>query len=137
MDTQDAGSLATILSLLGIFILIFFVLILFFVICHWKIFTKAGQAGWKCLIPFYNIYIQLQITKQPVIWMFFFFIPFINIYFGVKHIHGLSKAFGKGVGFTIGLLLLPFIFIPLLALGSAEYVYAKDENTLINEIQEL
>ncbi|HRB69722.1 MAG TPA: hypothetical protein PLC92_06420, partial [Chitinophagales bacterium] len=68
MDTQDAGSLATILSLLGIFILIFFVLILFFVICHWKIFTKAGQAGWKCLIPFYNIYIQLQITKQPVIW---------------------------------------------------------------------
>ncbi len=137
MDTQDAGSLATILSLLGIFILIFFVLILFFVICHWKIFTKAGQAGWKCLIPFYNIYIQLQITKQPVIWMFFFFIPFINIYFGVKHVHGLSKAFGKDVGFTIGLLLLPFIFIPLLALGSAEYVYAKDENTLINEIQEL
>jgi len=49
----------------------------------------------------------------------------------------LSKAFGKDVGFTIGLLLLPFIFIPLLALGSAEYVYAKDENTLINEIQEL
>ncbi|HQV77912.1 MAG TPA: DUF5684 domain-containing protein [Chitinophagales bacterium] len=137
MDTQDAGSLATILSLLGIFILIFFVLILFFVICHWKIFTKAGQAGWKCLIPFYNIYIQLQITKQPVIWIFFFFIPFINIYFGVKHVHGLSKAFGKDVGFTIGLLLLPFIFIPLLALGSAEYVYAKDENTLINEIQEL
>ena len=79
----------------------------------------------------------MQITKQPVIWMFFFFIPFINIYFGVKHVHGLSKAFGKDVGFTIGLLLLPFIFIPLLALGSAEYVYAKDENTLINEIQEL
>ena len=33
----------------------------------------------------------------------------------------LAKAFGKGIGFAIGLILLPFIFQLLLGFGSAEY----------------
>lgn len=28
----------------------------------WKMFEKAGYAGWKCLIPFYNIYIMVDIA---------------------------------------------------------------------------
>lgn len=37
--------------------------------------------------------------------------------------HRLSKAFGNGVGFTLGLLFLPIIFIPILAFGDARYVH--------------
>lgn len=135
METQDAGSIAAIIAGLGIFLLFFFALIIFIVVCHWKIFTKAGQEGWKCLIPFYNTYIQLQITKQPTIWLLYFFIPFVNIYFAIKHVHGLSKAFGKDVGFTLGLLFLSPVFIAILAFGDAKYVY-NESNSLINEIQE-
>ena len=29
----------------------------------WKIFTKAGQPGWACLIPIYNIYILCKIVR--------------------------------------------------------------------------
>lgn len=135
METQDAGSIAAIIAGLGIFLLFFFALIIFIVVCHWKIFTKAGQEGWKCLIPFYNTYIQLQITKQPTIWLLYFFIPFVNIYFAIKHVHGLSKAFGKDVGFTLGLLFLSPVFIAILAFGDSKYVY-NESNSLINEIQE-
>jgi hypothetical protein len=33
----------------------------------------------------------------------------------------LAKAFGKDTGFGFGLLFLSFIFLPILALGDAEY----------------
>ncbi len=135
MESSDAGTIAAIVAGLGIFLLFFFAFFVFFIICHWKIFTKAGQEGWKSLIPFYNAYVQLQITKQPTIWLLYFFIPFVNIYFGIKHIHGLSRAFGKDVGFTIGIILLPIIFYPILAFGDSKYVYT-DNDPLINEIQE-
>lgn len=135
-STNSLSTVATagIFAGLGIFLMFFLVMIILFIVCHWKIFTKAGQEGWKCLIPFYNIVVQLEIAKQPTIWLLYFFIPFVNLYFGVRHTHGLSKAFGKDVGFTIGLLFLPFIFIPILAFGDAVYQY-KEENSLINEIQ--
>lgn len=135
MESSDAGSIAAIVAGLGIFLLFFFAFIVFFIVCHWKIFTKAGQEGWKSLIPFYNAYVQLQITKQPTIWLLYFFIPFVNIYFGIKHIHGLSRAFGKDVGFTVGIILLPIVFYPILAFGDSKYVYT-DNDPLINEIQE-
>lgn len=135
MESSDAGSIAAIVAGLGIFLLFFFAFIVFFIVCHWKIFTKAGQEGWKSLIPLYNAYVQLQITKQPTIWLLYFFIPFVNIYFGIKHIHGLSRAFGKDVGFTVGIILLPIVFYPILAFGDSKYIYT-DNDPLINEIQE-
>ena len=135
MESSDAGTIAAIVAGLGIFLLFFFAFFVFFIVCHWKIFTKAGQEGWKSLIPLYNAYVQLQITKQPTIWLLYFFIPFVNIYFGIKHIHGLSRAFGKDVGFTVGIILLPIVFYPILAFGDSKYIYT-DNDPLINEIQE-
>jgi len=34
----------------------------------------------------------------------------------------LSKSFGKGVAFTLGLLFLPVIFYLILGFGNAEYI---------------
>ncbi len=136
MENSDAGLIAAIIAGLGIFLVVLFALTIFFIVCHWKVFTKAGQEGWKCLIPFYNTYVQLQITKQPTIWLLFFFIPLVNIYFAIKHIHGLSRAFGKDVGFTLGLIFLSPIFFAILAFGDAKYVYEAENDPLVNEIQE-
>jgi hypothetical protein len=33
----------------------------------------------------------------------------------------IAERFGKDIGFAIGLFFLPFIFIPILGFGSAEY----------------
>ena len=38
-----------------------------------------------------------------------------------KMMHGISKSFGHGTGFTVGLVLLPFIFQLVLGFGSSEY----------------
>ena len=37
---------------------------IFTVIATWKIFKKAGEPGWKCLIPIYNVYIMFKIVNM-------------------------------------------------------------------------
>ena len=97
-------------------------LIVFFVIVEWKIYEKAGQSGWACLIPIYNIIIFLRIIGKPWWWIILFMIPGVNIVFAIWATNLLSKSFGKSEGFTVGLILLGFIFYPILGLGDAEYV---------------
>ncbi len=87
----------------------------------WKVFVKAGQEGWKSIIPFYNIYVLLQIVGRPGWWLVLFFIPFVNFIIAIIVVIDLAKSFGKGAGFGIGLALLGIIFYPILGFGDATY----------------
>lgn len=88
----------------------------------WKMFEKAGQPGWASLIPFYNIYIMLQIVGRPWWWILLLFVPIINLIVAVVVMLDLAKSFGQSTAFAIGLIFLGFIFIPILGFGDAEYV---------------
>lgn len=102
--------------------IIFYVgIIILMLVSMWKVFTKAGKPGWAILIPIYNIIVLLEIVGKP--WWFFLLmlLPLVNIVIGVWVTNLLSLSFGKDAGYTIGLLLLPPVFIPLLGLGDAEY----------------
>ncbi len=87
----------------------------------WKTFEKAGQPGWGCLIPIYNVYLMTQIAQKPGWWVIMFFIPLVNIIFAIMLYNEIAKRFGQGIGFTIGLILLPFIFFPMLGFGDYSY----------------
>ena len=87
----------------------------------WKIFTKAGQPGWACIIPIYNLYVWCKIVGRPWWWILLMLIPLVNFIILIILIIDLAKSFGKGVGFGIGLLLLAVIFFPILGFGSAQY----------------
>src|SRR6188472_1691151 len=84
---------------------------------QWKTFEKAGQPGWACLIPVYNWYIMLKIGGKPGWWLLLFLIPLVNIIFAIRTINMISKSFGKDEGFTVGLIILSFIFWPILGFG--------------------
>jgi hypothetical protein len=94
---------------------------LIIVASFWKIFTKAGEAGWMALIPILNIIILLKIIKKPIWWIVLFFIPLVNAIAGILVAIELAKSFGQGIGFAAGMILLPFIFYPMLAFGSSTY----------------
>ncbi|MCE9518362.1 MAG: DUF5684 domain-containing protein [Verrucomicrobia bacterium] len=87
----------------------------------WKTFTKAGQPGWACLVPFYNIIVLLQIVGKPLWWIILMLIPFVNFIIAIIVMVELAKKFGKGVGFALGLVFLGFIFFPILGFGDARY----------------
>ncbi len=88
----------------------------------WKTFEKAGQPGWAAIIPIYNIYIMIQIVGKPTIWLLWCLLPCINFIFVIWLYNLISKSFGKEEGFTVGLVLLGFIFWPILGFGSATYL---------------
>ncbi len=87
----------------------------------WKVFQKAGKPGWAAIIPIYNIIVLLQITGKPLWWIVLYFVPFVNLVAVVLVSIELAKRFGKGLGFGIGLVFLPFVFYPILGFGDATY----------------
>ena len=87
----------------------------------WKVFEKTGQAGWKSIIPIYNMVILTRIIKKPWWWALLMLIPYIGVIWSIWATNLLSKSFGKDFLYTIGLVILPFIFYPLLGFGKAPY----------------
>ena len=134
---------ALILASIGIIVILAVGWYVLLAIAYWKIFEKAGGPGWKALIPFYNTYSQYKFTWNPnMFWivlvcsllggvlsstegalsyvgtLFTLASAIVNIIAANK----LSKAFGHGVGFTIGLFFLNPIFMLILAFSSDEYI---------------
>lgn len=115
MEPGDGSEIGIVGMLIG---LAFIVLM---VASVWKIFTKAGQPGWAAIIPIYNVIVLLKIIGKPWWWILGFLIPLVNFIVMILMAVGLAKVFGKGTGFAIGLILLGFIFYPMLAFGDATY----------------
>ena len=95
---------------------------LFFGYCYGRIFQKAGRPLWEGFVPIYNYYVTLKIVGRPGWWLILYIIPIVNIVITVIVYYDLARSFGKGVGFTLGLFLLWFIFLPILAFSDARYV---------------
>ena len=88
----------------------------------WKVFVKAGKPGWGAIVPLYNLYCLFDMSFGKG-WMFLLLlIPIVDIVILIMMYVKLAKAFGKGTGFAVGLILLPFIFMPILGYGDAEYI---------------
>ena len=92
------------------------------IVANWRIYQKAGKPGWASIIPFYNAIVLLEIVGKPWWWLLLMiFVPVVNIVLGVWVTNLLSKSFGQGVGFTLGLIFLSPIFYPILAFSTMEY----------------
>ena len=110
---QQGGSMIG--GLVGLAILVFLIAAM------WKVFTKAGKAGWLVLIPIVNIYQLLKIAGRPGWWLILFLIPLVNLIISILVSMDIAKSFGKGAGFGLGLAFLSPIFYPILGFGSATY----------------
>jgi hypothetical protein len=98
---------------------------IFYIYCLWRIFTKAGKPGWAAIIPIYNTIVLLNIGGLSGWFVLLGLVPVVNIILAIIIYWNLGKAFGKGVGFQLGLIILSFIFIPILAFDSSRYVGAQ------------
>jgi hypothetical protein len=101
--------------------LLIIVLFVLYVAAWWQIFTKAGEEGWKAIIPIYNIIVLLKIVGREWWWILLMLIPFVSLIVWIIVMLDLAKSFGRGAGFAIGLILLGPIFALILGFGSDTY----------------
>ena len=87
----------------------------------WQVFVKAGREGWEAIVPVYNIYVLTVITGQRWWLLIFCLIPVVNLIAVGFLCWKLAERFGQIWPFAIGLLLMPFVFYPLLGFGDAKY----------------
>ena len=114
------------------------------IIAQWKLFTKAGEPGWKSIIPFYGGYTFYRLTWTPAVFfvtlaisvlsMIFTSVPAVTVILGIVALIisiisfvYTAHAYGKYGGFVAGMIFLPFIFFPILAFGDSQYVGPKGE----------
>lgn len=80
-------------------------------VAMWRIFRKAGYAGWKCLIPIYNSYLLCEIAFGVGNGLLFLvqLIPFVGGIFTLVQEYMLCKSFNKSTAFAV----LAIFFTPI------------------------
>lgn len=128
-DAMPATLAATILGALMVYLFIILVIAVIQLIAMWKLYKKAGEKGWKSIVPIYNLVILFKISGLSPWLIFAYFaavIPFIGwivpIALNAVLAYKLAKSFGKDGGWAVGLYFLPTIFYMILAFGRSEYV---------------
>jgi hypothetical protein len=64
---------------------------------------------------------MVKISGNSPLFVLLLLIPLVNILVGIKVMIDLADKFGKGVGYALGMMFLPFVFFPMLGFGSARY----------------
>lgn len=128
-DNQQAAIAAGVMAFLAAFAFVFLAIALVALVGMWKTFEKAGQPGWAAIVPIYNLVVLFRLGGQSgwfALTILLNLIPFIGglAWLGIiiwNHVN-VSKRFGHGVGFAIGLVFLSPIFWLILGFGSSKYV---------------
>lgn len=105
----------------GIYIILILAFLALTLVGTWKVFEKAGYAGWKCLIPFYSQYCLCEFAMGQGILFLISFIPCAGLFFQIILSVKLAQAFGKGIG--MGLLLFFLAPFGYMALGFSDARY--------------
>lgn len=114
----------------------------------WKTFEKAGVAGWKSLIPIYNLFIAAKIVFGKAWYGILFFAPIVGIIFYLMYnikkaeVYSQSAALGVlGICFSPPPALSAIVAFtssaiyagPLASDEEVEYIYVDEDGNEISE----
>jgi len=127
---ENAAAAGGLMALLGGMLLVLAIPLILMIVAMVKIFSKAGKPGWHSIIPILNGWQMCVIAGKPGWWSIVMVLvgvipivgAIVSLVMVVMVCNGLSKNFGKGTGFTVGLVFLGPIFMLILAFGSAQYI---------------
>ena len=161
--SSSLGSLTPVLLVFMILLMIVaLAVVVLEIIAYWKLFKKAGEPGWKAVIPAYGPYTMFRLAWRP---LYFWILVglgvlsglfsslmltgrrglavfvFLHVVFAVAmlvvyiiFLVKLAHAYGKGPGFAVGMVFLTAIFVLILAFGDSQYIGVPEKIEKIKEI---
>ena len=122
--TSSVGNLQAAIGLIGIISYLIYTLAEIFV------FIKVGESWWKALIPIYGDFLLFRIAGKPFLYWVELIFTFPCVAFSAYSDStpalllpaSLSRSFGHEPAFSVGLLLLPHIFLFILAFDGSVYL---------------
>ena len=156
MSSSSQAGAAGVAALFAFFVAYFVVLIglvvvvyVFESIIHWKLFGKGKQEPtWAGFVPIYRDVVMCKMVGINPWWILIIYlssllsaIPFIGsllymavaIYYTILLNVSLVRAFGKEDTYAIGTILLPIVFLPMLAFGKSKFEGAKPMKDVVWE----
>lgn len=94
----------------------------------WRIFEKAGYAGWKSVVPFYNMVVWLKVLERPMWWLVFILMPYFGIFMFFLMVWKTIRRFGK-ISYLVLLpaTCFPCIYFVYLGFSSSEKFHKVSE----------
>lgn len=103
-------------AILGTIFAISIAIFVLYIIANWKIFKKAGEPGWKALIPIYNIYIGFKIVgMKSWFWVMLAISIISSIIMSVNQVN----IYAENVDFSV---MPTAALIPLIVIGIFELI---------------
>ena len=117
MGTTEAalagGVVGGLFAFLLTFSLIYYILL---IIAGWKVFEKAGEKGWKTLIPIYNYYIFYKIVgMKNWFWALFIASIVISVLTASTGQSTQTLDFSTGAGVFAGILMIALTIFAIIA----------------------
>lgn len=102
----------------------------------WMIFKEAGVAGWKALIPIYNIVVWIKVCGKSWKWYIYFLIPAINIFTFLLLVVETAKVYRRyGFWEQTFAVIFPWVYLPILGF-SKKMVYTDPKELPPHKISE-
>lgn len=122
--SMSAAEAAVFGSVFLVFGSIMLILVIVMIVAMWKIFAKAGEPGWKAIVPIYNSWVFLKLGNQAGWWALVALIPLVNIVavvFLAIAAYNIGLKLGKQGWWVILYILVPFIWALILAFDSSKW----------------
>ncbi|MDE5889348.1 MAG: hypothetical protein K2H20_04945 [Bacilli bacterium] len=136
----DTEALESLIVVLGGFIIIAVIALIawliFYIIGMWKMYEKAGQPGWKAIIPYYNTWTLVEIAGLNWYWFLVALASTVISVLGLEGIsfvgsiaglianiniyHNLSKKFNKSTGWIVLSVFFGGFTLPILGYSKAD-----------------
>ena len=98
-----------------------------------KIFKRLNKPSWAAIVPVYKELVLLELANLKWWYIFLLLIPLINVYYMYIICNAIAKKFNKPTGFSLGMILIPYVFLPLLAFKCELKKEDELDNLMIDE----
>lgn len=109
-----------------LFVYFWFLYLVFYAFCMWKLFERAGVHGIYALIPFVNVYYIFKFSFGSGFVALLLFVPFLNNILLFLLPFFLARTFGRNFLFGLGLYLFDIIFLPILVFSKKTYFLQRN-----------